>query len=366
MSNQQTIKPRRNIQLPPRLEEFVVDIEPPSDDSDSEADENIDIDDVPYPIPYPFKTKIPHMNTLPHPVIPFYQDTKLTHLRKYRRPYFSPRFDSYEVDFFESGYFHAENEPSRVFYRFYLAFININSKFLIVYPHKINTGRNSHFAKKCLEDMITHKHIHIDNIRADDDFSFSGPFLEYLRNNNIKSFFSGSKFTIKNRVIDSAIRTIKDGVGENRELLLKPEYVLQIVDYYNTTPHTAYKNKFTPQDVQEDRELESWYIRRQSSRLLEIKRMQTQFMQYKRGNVLLIHLPLAKSNLAFRKRRRNFDELALFYDYSHGNVRCTLLNETLVKALKTAFITIPIYYTKFLCESVEHIPHNTRLYFNQK
>jgi hypothetical protein len=229
---------------------------------------------------------------------------------------------------------------------------------------KLNKTPNSPFARKCIDDL--RRRTRVTNVRGDDDMAFSGHFLQYLKDHDIKYFFSGSKFTNKNRVIDRAIRTIKDGVGENRELLLLDRYVQQIVSYYNKTPHKAYDNKFSPNQVQNDRELEAWYIRKQTRKLQEIIIAQRRFMGYRRGNVLLVHLPLKKTNLGFKKRRRNFDELALFYDYHHGNARVELLNQQLGRELRGRLVTLPVYYTRFLAESEDELPHAYKIYFNQK
>jgi hypothetical protein len=194
----------------------------------------------------------------------------------------------------------------------------------------------------------------ITSIRGDDDLSFSGVFQEFLQTHNIKYFFSGSKYTNKNRVVDRVIRTIKDGVGLDRELLLFPSIVQKIVNYYNNTPHSAYKNKFSPIQVQNDNELESWFIRQQKAKLLEVLKITKH--TYKPGNILLIHRPVNKTSDLFRKRRRNFDELATFIQYVHGNVQVEL---------KTKKVEIlPIYYTKFVCDTKNDLPTDYRYLFN--
>jgi hypothetical protein len=339
----------------------------PSEAVESETEESIEIDDMPNIAPYPYRSKIPFMKTTPKHIGPIFKDTQLKTLKKYYRPYFSRYFDSYELDYFNSGEIMDEEIPDKTYFRMYLMFININTKFIVVYPVRLNKRPSSHFSKTCIDDMIHNKHIVIKNIRGDDDFTFSGKFLDYLKKNGISYYFSGSKFTNKNRVVDRAIRTIKDGIGLNREFLLMPEYVQQIVDYYNNTPHSAYENNFTPRDVMNDKELELWYIRKQMRELVAVVKRQRQVFQgYEKGNVLLIHIPLNKTNIVFQKRRLNFDELAIFYDYNHGNVRIELLNANLIKRLGAKLITIPIYYTRFLAHSLDELHPTYKKYFNQK
>jgi hypothetical protein len=155
-------------------------------------------------------------------------------------------------------------------------------------------------------------------------------------------------------VVDRAIRTIKDGVGLDRELLLFPSVIQKIVNYYNNTPHSAYKNKFSPKQVQNDNELEAWFIRQQKARLLEVLKI-TKFT-YKPGNILLIHRSVNKTSDLFRKRRRNFDELATFIQYVHGNVQVELKSKEVV--------ILPIYYTKFVCDSKDDLPIDYKYLFN--
>jgi hypothetical protein len=171
---------------------------------------------------------------------------------------------------------------------------------------------DSDFILHCFKEL--QKQFTIDSIRGGDDMVFSGSLLEYLKINKINHFFSGSPYTNKNRVVDRAIRTIRDGVGLDRELMILLHVVQNVVDYYNNTPHKTYKNKFTPTQAQHVRELESWFIREQQMYFLdELKIQDTHFGKYNSKNVLLIHFERQKTKKLFEKRRRNFDNLAIFY-----------------------------------------------------
>jgi hypothetical protein len=182
----------------------------------------------------------------------------------------------------------------------------------------------------------------VTNVRGDKDPAFSGKkFNDFLKEYNIHPYFTPSRFTNENRVVDRAIKTIRDGVGSDPELLLYYPIVAEILNFYNNTPHSAYKNKFTPLQVQHDRELEAWYIRTQQLKLFDILQLQQPFMTYKPGDLLLVHLSLAKTQSKFRKQRRNFNELAKFIKYEYGNV--------MAKLIKTdEEVILPIYYTKFV------------------
>jgi hypothetical protein len=345
---------RRNIAPPKYLSDYDVDlVEEPSDEDFDE----FEIENLPRKMPYPFRTKTLCKNT----IVP--KDKRIPPLKKFYRPYFSPKFDSWEVDFFSSGVFHDENSGERLF-RNYLAFMNINTKFLKIFPLHKNEAGSAEFATFCLKEL--RKSYRVNNIRGDDDFAFSGAFLRYLKDNHIRYYFNGSPFINKNRVIDRVIRTIKDAVGLNREFMLSVDTVQQVVYYYNHTPHATYLNRFTPAQAQNDRDLEGWFIRRQTDNLYKIRQKQLPFMQYVRGNVLLIHIPLVKTRLSMKKRRRNFDELALFHDYYHGNARVDLMNADLIKTLGKRLITVPVYYTQFIAHYIQHLPEVLKNYFNQK
>jgi hypothetical protein len=135
---------------------------------------------------------------------------------------------------------------------------------------------------------------------------------------------------------------------------------------YNHTPHTAFNNEFTPYEVQSNPELEDCFIRENFYKLQEAKRLQQEegLFRYKIGNVILIHLSETKTKLKFKKRRRNFDQLAVFIDYEFGNVLCYLLfvrkngNDIADKASdgEAVYIRVPIYYTKYVAEDEDHIP----------
>jgi hypothetical protein len=71
----------------------------------------------------------------------------------------------------------------------------------------------------------------------------------------------------------------------------------------------------------------------------------------------MIHIPENKTNERFKKRRRNFDELGVFQGYTHGNLMVTRLKNN-------ALTNLPIYYTKYLAESIDKLPKDFRDFFH--
>jgi hypothetical protein len=335
-------RPRRVIKLPSKYDDYIVEPEIPDEEEDQNDGEwhfyENDEDELPYGkvdevTPYPFSTKTPriHIKTRLNRI----PDTKLSNLRKFYRPYFSPYHHSWELDYFNTGIVDEK------YYRMYLIFININTKFIVVYPLQLNQPPSSDITLSYFVDFANN--FTVTNIRGDDDTSFQGGFIEYLDDHNIRSFFSSSPYTNKNRVVDRAIRTIKDAVGVSKHLLLFPSLIEEIVYYYNNTPHKAFKNIFTPYEVQNDKEIENWYIRQQQARLLNTLKIQRLIPRYKHNNVLLVHLPLDKTPNRFKKRRRNFDEVGQFLEYANGNCVVQLSDKSVV--------TVPIYYTQYMAEN---------------
>ncbi|KAA6385160.1 MAG: hypothetical protein EZS28_019311, partial [Streblomastix strix] len=98
----------------------------------------------------------------------------------------------------------------------YLFCININTKYLVVFPLR---DKSAGQIKNALQ--ILAKNYIVTNIRGDGEKGFNGNILKtFCQENNITSFFTDSKFTNHNRVVDSVIRTIRNGFGNDSEKLL--------------------------------------------------------------------------------------------------------------------------------------------------
>ncbi|KAA6391372.1 MAG: hypothetical protein EZS28_013101 [Streblomastix strix] len=113
----------------------------------------------------------PQTNTLePH-------DYQLKPLSKFERPYFSPNYNSWEID-----------------------------QYLVVIPVKSKSQIPILDARKQLISLVQ-----IDDIRGDGEKAYASKLLnDFYKENNINTFFTGNKFTNHNRVIDRVIRTIRN------------------------------------------------------------------------------------------------------------------------------------------------------------
>ncbi|KAA6373154.1 MAG: hypothetical protein EZS28_031319 [Streblomastix strix] len=271
---------------------------------------------------YPFKSKIQQYKKIhgekPQKVQETPPDYQTKPLSKLNRPYYSPQFGSWEIDLVFSMDEHIIRAN-----QIYLFCININTKYLVVFPLR---DKSAGQIKNALQILV--KNYNVTNIRGDGEKGFNGNILKtFCQENNITSFFTDSKFTNHNRVVDSVIRTIRNGFGNDSEKFAVNDLMQQMVQMYNQTPHSAYDNKFTPEQANSNHDIEGIYIRQQQNQLFEIKKQQKKqgLMSFSPGNILMIHLDYSKTGHHFVKQRRNFNELAEFIRYSNGNVVAKLL-----------------------------------------
>jgi hypothetical protein len=157
-------------------------------------------------------------------------------------------------------------------------------------------------------------------------------FKEKQSNYPIEFYFKELKslsyqLTNSYNLIDSVIRTIRNLIGvvgkNNPQAFTNPDLLQKVVKIYNNTVHSAYLNKYTPAQVQSNRELEAYYISDCQRRLEEIDKLRIKagYLSYEPDYTLLVHVPIEKTPYRFsEKRKRNFDELAKFIRYEDGTV----------------------------------------------
>jgi hypothetical protein len=284
-------------------------------------------------------------------------DLKLKTLSKYYRPSFSPHTNSWQIDLI----FAPKNS------KIYLFVINENTRYLFVYPID---NKKSHSIYEALTEHLK------EFSPRDEPIYFSGdgergfiPLSKIFQKEKFVNFFfrqpqnkSGNyHMTNSYNLINSVVRTIRNMIGRvsqlNPEAVGDTELMTKIIDIYNNTVHSAFSNKYTPQQVQAQPALELAYIRLCKAKLdaVEEQRLKAGLLSYKKDNILLVHVPFEKTTLKFEKRRRNFDKLAKFVRYEGANVVIELLKKIgdLPKEL-----VIPIYYTKYLAKDLNDYKSN--------
>jgi hypothetical protein len=121
--------------------------------------------------------------------------------------------------------------------------------------------------------------------------------------------------------------TIKDAVGMNYYDMRDDFQVRRVVDWYYKTPHrslTIGRAIFTPEEVENNKDLEGVLIRRNilKSNYIRRKQIKEGLFDYKKGNIIMVHLDFSRTPWKFMKVRRRFNALAVFIRYTHGDVEC--------------------------------------------
>ena len=161
----------------------------------------------------------------------------------------------------------------------------------------------------------------------------------------IQSYFQSSQFTFHNKIVDAAIRTLRNALGVHSEDYWDGNHdhiIQQLTDYYNNTYHNAIK--MTPFEMHRDIDLEWKYIREKTEELNDVKKKQVEkgLHKYQQGDRLMVHLNYSKTCDRFAKGRKQFDRLATFIRYQNGN--CLVKLDNLIGSKQ--IVEIPIYFTK--------------------
>ena len=314
---------------------------------------------LPEILPYPFKTKTlkGQEYVVNKTIIPDYRINK-----KLMKPTYATHPYSYEIDIM----FVQHPQFQKRYLKQYLVCINVNTRYLFMFPIKDKTEKS---IIKALKQLLSQTKV--TYIKCDGERGFkSKAITDFFKTNNIKTFISDSKYTYKLKIVDRVIRTIRDAMGLDPYWLANENLMSQLVNYYNNTKHVSLKlrdptfnkkwNYYTPSEMQNNIDLEWSYIRKMDRKYLKVINEINKYCDYKPGNVLLIHLNLSKTSAKHEKQRRKFSNLAIFKEFKNGNAIVDLLRP--YKFMKS-YIEIPLMNTRYLCESVDKIPDNYIKYF---
>jgi hypothetical protein len=178
----------------------------------------------------------------------------------------------------------------------------------------------------------------------------SHAFDDYAEASGIKVFVSSSKFTNHNRVVDRVIRTIRD---KHERIPITEQSLSTFTNFYNNSPHKAFNNLLSPTELLNHPDIEELYItyKFEQNREALVKQKEKGLLQYRPGNILMIHL--TPERLTFIKLRRRFGYLAEFVKYINGNVECNLLKPLKVSSITYKTVIIPIWDTRYLCDDLK-------------
>jgi hypothetical protein len=191
---------------------------------------------------------------------------------------------------------------------------------------------------------------------------------EYKRNvkfwlkDNSQAFHLTNSYSL----VDSVIRVMRNLCGKD---FSDRNHFYKVLNIYNNTVHSAFDNRFTPKQVQEDIQLESAYIRMKQKQLQDAQMQQAVggISGFHTGDVVLVHIPFEKTRQMFKKQRRNFSALARFIRYEGGNAVVSLFKPVSLLAKSVgnpqgliSDIAIPIFYVKIVARNGEEIPEEYR------
>ena len=379
---------------------------------------------------YPFKSKISKLDPslfIVNPEYhhePFVKDFKLKPCNYYSKPDFSLEPGCWEVDLMFVKYPARDDDKLVSRETIYLIMVNVNTRYLIVEPLE---SKQADAIKAAYNKIIFEKY---------DDFKFN--VIKCDGENNLllvrdiipknianKNKYKGTKNVLiyddalvvdkskhnnAHKIVDATIRTLRNAFGLDNRRIGDPFLMQQMVHYYNNTPHRSLQMPnpnyrindieydqylarepkwiyYTPNQMQHNPDLEWKYIRDCQRRLRRIKNnMQMDgLLNYRKGNILLIHYDTSKTEKKHVKQRRIFNEIAEFIRYNNGNVECKLLNpyrrfklnddkqyipytkNKIGRKPKTdderAIVTVPIMYTRFVAQNYESLSEDYKQYF---
>jgi hypothetical protein len=240
--------------------------------------------------------------------------------KKYSRKSFSPELGGYEMDIMFAG--RAQ----------YLVIININTKFLHVFPIFDKTWATIY---KILEHFIPA--FHVTSLRGDDESAFTTLLLQRLY----------ARYGVK--IVDSVIRTIRDLFGANDKNIEDNVKMQEVVDYLNNSTNRS--TKFTPSEMETYPDLERSWIRhnQEINDGVVAKQRADGLWDYVRGDILLVYVA-HKTSEVFKKKRGLFNSLGEFRQYVNGNVELELITSNKI-------VVVPIYFTKFCAKNIDSIPY---------
>jgi hypothetical protein len=291
-------------------------------------------------------------------------------------PYFSPYLHSWEIDivfvnkqrgFVSEAEAEHDNQlrqrgigltPPGQFYPMYLFCININTKFLDVYGLKSKRTDDviSVLSRFIIEQTVRH-------IRGDREGAFiSREVNHFLHQHHITTYWTSHPFTNHNRVVDRVIRTFRAYFRYHESDLQDYDNLLRLVRAYNNTPHSAYNRLFTPEEVERNIDIEGAYIRHEKQVLLtaEFRQARLGIRGYNLGNVVLLHMDLARTGERFAPLNLYFNGIGIFLEY---HARNALVYCLVTGAFRKTAIVISTSYTRFVCPHFFEIPPDYAQHF---
>jgi hypothetical protein len=278
--------------------------------------------------------------------------------KKHTRPSFSNEPGSWIID-------HIMNLSRRRQNDIWLFFVNSNTRFLVAVPVHNNTAQEVVRGINALFAYLGHNY-HNQEVRcfmgdgnrayaADElnafyqqfTYEFRDPAGNVIANPPIRTIWNSSPYTYHGKGLDRCVRTIRDAIGYRN---LTIDQIQQIVQYYNHTYHIGID--CSPHEMMQNTDLEWQYIRACQERVRVVNDFYRRagVSDYRRGNILVLHMDYSKTANRFAKQRRYWNEFGVFIAYEHGNVKVGIMNNNAMQA-----VTVPVYYTRKIARDTHDI-----------
>jgi hypothetical protein len=269
---------------------------------------NIFNDDFETPAEYkpyfndPYRLKHPSdIRTCPTHYIKDYNINK--NKKRYSNPYFSSDTGGWEIDFmvllmwretalktFANWKENLKNADEGNSNFYYLLVININTKYLHVFP---SFSKDEKTVIASVSELLENNTL-IKSVGGDYDAAFVNGVEVFLSQNNIKYFFSPYKHTNRNRVVDRVIRTIRNlffNLG-TKVSLFHVELMQKIVHFYNNCIHRSLFNRFTPNQARNNYIIERTFIQEKNKQLEKARKASLNYVpESTPRNILLVNVP---------------------------------------------------------------------------
>jgi hypothetical protein len=214
-------------------------------------------------------------------------DVKMKPLTKYYRPHFSTHFNSWVIDLVFA------NKT-----KLYLFVLNENTRYLVAYPLKDKSEQSVYPA--LMTFISTHPNDYAFYFKGGGKPSFASTARTMKSKKNVffhllpPSEVNGYQMTNSYNLVDAVVRTIRNLVGRayqyNPNAFQDHQIVSTVIDTYNNTVHSAYKNKYTPTDTQNNQLAEAEYISSCQNKVDEVD---------EKGSILLGAFAVGKDTLSY-------------------------------------------------------------------
>jgi len=293
---------------------------------------------------YPFRTGNSKIQKKPH--ITDVQYTKQK--KKLSKPNFSPQIGCWEMDIMDA-------RP-----QLYLVMININTRYLIVQPIKSKSTESVASElelMKMSQDRISYP---INVIKSDGEASFPSAITKVF-GSEIVHIVDTSPYTYHNKTVDAVIRTLRNALGENNQVLISnPIIMQQLVYHYNYNKEHKF-TRITPAEFHGNIDAEYGYIEMMKHELKKINSRELLQPKLTPGTIVMVHLSNSKTSDKFKKRRRNYNVLAIFLEYEGTSAIVTRLTEQPNPDGTINVLKVPTFSVQFICRSLTDIYQNGSL-----